>query len=77
MPVLKRPIESIARKQFGRRIRILRKARQLTKSDVAHLSGLDRGYVGSLERGVRNPSLDTIARIARALNVSIAQLFSR
>lgn len=63
-------------KQFGERIRELRLARGLSQEKLAFKSGMHRTYLGSIERGERNPSLKNIAAIAEALGVSLSQLFS-
>jgi len=62
-------------KQFGERIRELRLVRSLTQEELAFKSGVHRTYMGSVERGERNPSLKNIAAIARALNISLSELF--
>ena len=61
-------------KSFGTRVRTLRQARGFSQETLADKCGLDRTYVGGIERGERNPSLQNIARIATALNVSLAEL---
>jgi transcriptional regulator with XRE-family HTH domain len=48
----------------------------LTQEDLAERSGLDRSYIGGVERGERNPTLSVIERIAGSLGVSLAELFS-
>ena len=63
-------------KQFGERLRELRLARALSQEALAFKSGMHRPYLGSIERGERNPSLKNIAAIAEALGVSLSQLFS-
>ncbi|MBA7672986.1 hypothetical protein ES703_81174 [subsurface metagenome] len=63
-------------KQFGQRLRELRLARGLSQEKLAFKSGMHRTYLGSIERGERNPSLKNIAAIAEALGVSLSQLFS-
>ena len=63
-------------KQFGERLRELRLARGLSQEKLAFKSGMHRTYLGSIERGERNPSLKNIAAIAEALGVSLSQLFS-
>jgi len=63
-------------KQFGKRLRELRLARRLSQEKLAFKSGMHRTYLGSIERGERNPSLKNIAAIAEALGVSLSQLFS-
>jgi transcriptional regulator with XRE-family HTH domain len=62
------------RRRFGLRVRDLRKERGWSQEKLADKSDLDRSYVGGVERGERNISLDNICRIARALGVSPATL---
>jgi transcriptional regulator with XRE-family HTH domain len=57
-------------------VRELRKARGFSQEELAHRAGLHYTYVGGIERGERNPALVNIGRIARALKVSLAELFS-
>lgn len=63
------------RKKFGDRIRQLRQIRGISQENLAHLSGLDRSYIGGVERGERNISLINIQKIANALNISLRELF--
>ncbi len=42
---------------------------------LANKSGLDRTYVGGIERGERNVALDNIAKLAKALGVELGELF--
>jgi transcriptional regulator with XRE-family HTH domain len=44
---------------------------------LAQRAGLDRTYVGSVERGERNVSIDNIERLAEALGIELADLFKR
>ncbi|MFB5269362.1 helix-turn-helix domain-containing protein [Paenibacillus enshidis] len=62
------------RNSVGERIRAIRKARGLTQQQLAELSGLDDAYIGSLERGERNFSIDTLEKIISALNIPLSQL---
>ena len=62
-------------KDFGNRIRELRRGQGVSQERLAELAGLDRTYVGGIERGERNPSLKNIAKIAAALRVPIKVLF--
>lgn len=62
------------RRQFGVRLRGLRTGRQLSQEELAHLAGLDRTYVSSVERGRRNISLENICRLAEALGVDAGRL---
>jgi transcriptional regulator with XRE-family HTH domain len=64
------------KKAFGARLRALRKAQKLSQEGVALKAGLDRSYLGAIERGESNLSLVNIHRIAEALGVSPGQLFA-
>jgi len=63
-------------KQFGEKVRKLRLARNLSQEQLAFKASVHRTYLGSIERGERNPSLKNIAAIAKALNITLSQLFS-
>ncbi|KJD43552.1 helix-turn-helix domain-containing protein [Paenibacillus terrae] len=62
------------RNSVGERIRTIRKAKGLTQQQLAELSELDDAYIGSVERGERNFSIDTLEKVLTALNVSISEL---
>ena len=62
-------------KRFGQRVRELRKARHLSQEEFGALCELDRTYISGIERGVRNVALRNIAAIAKALDISLAELF--
>lgn len=51
-------------------LRSLREAAKLTQEELAHSSDLHRTYVSQLERGLKSPSLNAIASLARALHVA-------
>ena len=59
---------------FGRAVRERRTALDLSQEELADLAGLHRTYIGSIERGERNPSLLNIARLALALRVKPNEL---
>ena len=61
--------------KFGQRIRTLRKDRGLSQEQLAELSGLDRTYISGIERGIRNVALRNIEALAKALEVSMSELF--
>ena len=64
------------RRAFGRRVRELRTERGHSQEAFAALVGIHRTYIGSVERGERNISLDNIHAIADALGVSAAALLT-
>jgi len=61
---------------FGRRVRELRAQRKISQEELADNAGIHRTYIGSVERGERNISLENIVRIARALRVPARELLS-
>lgn len=61
--------------KLGQRIRELRKARQFSQESFADEVGLDRTYMGGVERGERNLGVINLIRIAKALNVEVGELF--
>lgn len=63
------------RRDLGSRIRGLREERGWSQEALAHEVGIDRTYVGGVERGERNVGVDNIWRIADALGVSASELF--
>ena len=60
--------------RFGRRVRQLRKKRGYSQEAFAAECGMDRTYMGGVERGERNIALRNIERVADALGLSLAQL---
>jgi transcriptional regulator with XRE-family HTH domain len=62
-------VQDDPKKLVGMRIRELRLAKGVSQEALADEAGLHRTYMGSVERGERNISLDNIVRIARALKV--------
>lgn len=65
------------RKRIGWNLKRLRSERNITQEDFATDSGFDRGYISGVERGVRNPSLLVLERIAKALQVDVIELFDQ
>ena len=59
----------------GDNIKSARKARGLTQEQLAEFAGLDLRYLGSIERGKGNPSVNVLGRIAQALKVKPGDLF--
>ncbi|MBO5307402.1 MAG: helix-turn-helix transcriptional regulator [Lentisphaeria bacterium] len=62
-------------KNFGDRVRELRISQGLSQEVLAQKSGLHRTYIGGIERGERNVSLENIQKIAKALNCPMEHLF--
>lgn len=64
-------------RQFGATVRVERQARTLTQQELAFAAGLSLTYIGEIERGQRMVSLDTLQRIAHALEITAAQLLAK
>ncbi len=62
---------------FGRQVRRLRLERGLSQEALADAAGLHRTYVSGIERGLRNPTLTIVARLAIALDLAPADLLVR
>ena len=62
-------------KIFGLRIRDLRKKSGLTQSELAEKIGLSTNFIGMVERGERNTSVDKIFKLAKAFDIKLAQFF--
>lgn len=64
-------------KLIGQRIRNYRTQRKLSQEKLAELSGCHPTYIGQVERGEKNATLESIEKIASALNIPLAQLFEK
>jgi len=64
------------KKQFGARLRAIRLKRGLSQEELGFKAKIHRTYIGAIERGEQNVSIENIARIAKALKVSLAELFN-
>lgn len=64
------------RVQFGKRLRHLRMNRDLTQERLAEQSDLSVDFLSLVERGRNAPSFETLERLAKALKVSVADLFT-
>lgn len=68
------PQNSSLRQRFAHNLRKVRLERGLSQEAVADLAGLHRTYIGSVERGERNISIDNIERLAEALGCQVTEL---
>ena len=59
---------------FGLNVRKRRESLELTQIEAAERADLDPTYISGIERGVRNPSLVSIARVAKALDITVSDL---
>jgi transcriptional regulator with XRE-family HTH domain len=66
----KSAIHAIIAKNIAR----IRKAKGITQEDLAYQAGLNRAYIGYIERGERKPTIETIEKIALALKVRVKEI---
>ena len=60
--------------KLGLNIRKRREARALTQEKLAERAGLDATYISGIERGLRNPGIKNVAKLAKALGLTTAEL---
>lgn len=61
---------------FGERIKILRKKRNLTQSNIAEKVDVDAKHISCIENGKNFPSPDLILKLAEAFNITVSELFA-
>ncbi len=64
-------------KILGQRIRNYRTAKGLSQEKLAELSGCHHTYIGQIERGEKNATIESIEKISAALNISLSKLFEK
>ena len=70
------PPQRVAR-EFGFALKQLRLKKDLTQQELADACGLDIGYIGGIERGQRNPTLEVIESLASVLGTKPSDLLRR
>ena len=63
--------------RFGERLNEIRSKRGISQERLAEMAGLHRTYVSLIERGERNVTIETIEKLATALDVEMAELMPR
>lgn len=61
--------------EIGSRIKAIRKRENLSQEKLAELAGLNTSYIGQIERGDKNPSVETVYKISKALKIDVSVLF--
>ncbi|MGE7948169.1 helix-turn-helix domain-containing protein [Lysinibacillus sp. NPDC093688] len=62
-------------KVVGERIRFLRKERGLSQEELAYRASLHNTYIGQLERGEKNATIESVAKVCAALEITLEELF--
>ncbi len=63
--------------KFGEVIRELRNERNLSQEELAGRADVHRTYIGMIERGEKNITIENIQKLAKALNVSLKSIFEK
>ena len=63
------------KKQFGKRLQLLRVAAKVTQEQLANDVGVTIESISNIERGIHGPSFDTLEKIAQALQIAVRDLF--
>jgi transcriptional regulator with XRE-family HTH domain len=61
-------------RKFGKKVREIRLKKNMSQGDIARILDVHRSYISGLERGIRNPSLLTVQKVAKALKISPKEL---
>lgn len=65
---------SVVHQKIAEKIRSIRKEKGMSQEELAFKAGLNRAYVGYIERGERKPTVDTLAKLAKSLKVKLSEL---
>lgn len=65
------------RKRVGNNVSRLRRAKGLSQEELAFESGLHRTYISGVERGIRNPTVLVLAKMAKGLDVKVSALLEK
>ena len=60
--------------KLGKNLKRIRIAKGITQGDIVRKLGVGRGFISNIENGKANPTLSTIAKVAKAIGVSIEKL---
>ncbi|MDP2704567.1 MAG: helix-turn-helix transcriptional regulator [bacterium] len=60
--------------KLGKNLKRIRKAKGITQGDIVRALGVGRGYISNIENGKMNPTLSTIAKLAKVLGAPIEDL---
>lgn len=68
-------MHTINSKKFGKNVTTIRKSKAITQTELASLSGLQRSFISSIEKGNQNVTLETIAKLSVALSIPARDFF--
>lgn len=73
---MKKKPEKVVEYSLSERLKYLRETRNLTQKDLGQMAGVSQATIAHIEKGTKDPSVDTLDKIAAALDIHIATLFS-
>jgi transcriptional regulator with XRE-family HTH domain len=59
---------------LGKNLKRIRTDKGISQGEIGRILGVDKGFVSNIENGKTNPTLATIAKIAKAIGVSVGEL---
>lgn len=69
-------LDKVFHKKFGQRVRYLRKERGITQEQLSFEIGADNSYIANIENAHRDIPLSRVNKIAKALGISLSELFN-
>lgn len=63
-----------AQQKLGKKVKQLRLEADLSQERLGEITGLDRTYISGIERGIRNPAIRNLEKLAKALKVKVSDL---
>lgn len=60
--------------KLGKNLKRIRTAKGISQGEISRILGVDKGFVSNIENGKTNPTLATIAKLAKAIGVSVGEL---
>lgn len=64
-------------KKLGQNIKRIRQEKAMSQGDISRALNMDRGYISGIENGYRNPTVETLDKIANALDVGVDDLLKK
>lgn len=62
--------------QFGNRLRTMRTEKKMSQEELSFRAGISAAHLGQIERAEKKPTLETIGKLAEALEISLPELFA-
>jgi transcriptional regulator with XRE-family HTH domain len=78
MKKISKPIKNVKTPEYdlGERLRFFREIRKLTQKELAQMAGISQATIAHIEKSTKDPSVDTLKRLAAALDTHVATLFA-